>query len=246
MEPDMQIKSLCVAGALFLTFFLTGCDESRSLPKPGGTETRQPAATSPPVNSPAGEASNPAMEASRPAPSGARVAIINTGTIFKESDAGKAGAAHLDALAKELQTELTKLQGEAQDGKNKEAVEKLQTRLAQMQRRFDAEQQMVLNTINEASQKAVDTCREAEKIDLVINEDSVLSFSPQIDISHKVIEQMNRTPVVYNPLPAENGIGNVVAPGIKPGAADSANATGSANAAGTANSTVPGKRESLK
>ncbi len=148
-----------------------------------------------------GAAKGSAVTASVEVP--AKIGVINTTSVFKDSDGGKAGAAHLDALGKQLQTELVGLQAEAESSKSKEASDKLQMRLPEMQKRFEAEQQMVINTLNAAYQKALDSCREEEKIDIIVNEDAVLSFNPRIDLTKKIIAKMNLTPVVYTPLTPE-------------------------------------------
>ena len=234
-----------IAGAMTLALFLAGCNDT--LPgKSSASETATPPAAaekaapeiSKNATDPVRATPTPSTaETAKAAPSGTRIAVINTGKIFQDSKGGKAGAAHLDALGKELQAELVKLQAETQDGKNKQAMEKLQERLAQMQQRFEAEQQMVLNTLNAAYQKAVDQCRKEDGIDLVINEDTALSFSPNIDISQKVIARMDLTPVVYTPLAPENS-----SPSTAP-ATKSGNATMSGNAtavpAKPANATAP-------
>ena len=146
------------------------------------------------------------------------VAIVNTDRVYKESDPGKAGIAHLDGISNTLQAELTDLQKKAEASTNKKAAQtQFQQALMALQQRFSAEQQQVITTLNEVYQKALENSRAKYKVDVIMASDTVLSASPEADFTDKVISEMNAIPATFKPLAAE-GNGDEAAPQMQPAA----------------------------
>lgn len=132
------------------------------------------------------------------------VAIVNTDRVYKESDPGKAGIAHLDGISNTLQAELTELQKKAEASSNKKVAQtQFQQALMSLQQRFSAEQQQVITTLNEVYQKALENSRAKYKVDVIMASDTVLSASPEADFTDKVINEMNAISATFKPLAAE-------------------------------------------
>ena len=139
--------------------------------------------------------------ADSPAPA---VAVVDSARVFKESLPGKAGIKHLESLHESMQAELNTLQQELQDKPNDETLQqKLQEKYMVYQQRISAEQQQVINTLNEAIQKALDACRAQQKLALIVGTDVVLSFGPTADITSAVITEVNKAKVEFKPIEPE-------------------------------------------
>ena len=127
-----------------------------------------------------------------------KVAVINPDRVFQESNAVKSGTTYLENLSKDLQSDLLAAQDEARKSKNAQAT--MQARVTEAQQRYGAEQQQVMNQVNSLYLRALENCRSKEKIDMVVSSDAAVSYNPKMDITQKVIEEMNRTPLSFAPL----------------------------------------------
>ncbi|MCL1985442.1 MAG: OmpH family outer membrane protein [Betaproteobacteria bacterium] len=142
------------------------------------------------------------------------VAVVDSARVFKESEPGKAGIKHLETLHESMQTELNALQQELQAKPNDEALQqKLQEKYMAYQQRISAEQQQVINTLNEAIQKALDACRVQKKLALIVGTDVALSHGPSADITDAVISEVNKAKVEFQPIEPE---AEVTAPVTQP------------------------------
>jgi outer membrane protein len=142
------------------------------------------------------------------------VAVVDSSRVFKESEPGKAGIKHLETLHESMQLELNALQQELQAKPNDEALQqKLQEKYMVYQQRISAEQQQVINTLNDAIQKALDACRAQKKLALIVGTDVVLSYGPAADITDAVISEVNKTQVEFKPIEPE---AEVAAPATQP------------------------------
>lgn len=128
-----------------------------------------------------------------------KVAVINPDRVFQESNAVKSGMAHLEALSDELQDELVAAQEEVRKNRNqKNAQAALQARVNEAQQRYGDEQQEVMNQVNALYLRALEACRAKERIDVVITSEAALSYNAKIDITQKVIQEMNRNAISFS------------------------------------------------
>ena len=148
------------------------------------------------------------------------VAVVDSARVFKESEPGKAGIKHLETLHESMQAELNALQKELQDKPDDETLQqKLQEKYMVYQQRISAEQQQVINTLNEAIQKALDACRVQKKLALIVGTDMVLSYSSTADITKAVIGEVNKVKVEFKPIEPEAEVAAPVSPQPVPAAA---------------------------
>lgn len=144
---------------------------------------------------------------------GKRLAIVNTEMVYQQSTASAKGTDHIKKVTAELEAELRALEEKAQSAKDKKAAqEELQTALAAIQQRFNAEQQQVVNALSDAYRKALENCRAKYNLDIIMTSEVSLSHAPEIDMTQKVTEEMNAIPLEFAPLaaetPAETPAGN--------------------------------------
>ncbi len=136
---------------------------------------------------------------------GKNLAVVNTDTIYQKSAASEKGTAYLKGVSSELEAELTALQKKAESTKDKKAAQmQLQQSLMGIQQRFSAEQQQVITTLSDLYKKALENCRSKYKIDLIFASDTALSYDKSVDMTDKVLEEMNALPVEFKPMNAEN------------------------------------------
>ena len=137
-------------------------------------------------------------------PAPAAVAVVDSARVFQESEPGKAGIKHLETLHESMQAELSSLQEELQAKPDDTALhQKLQEKYMVYQQRISAEQQQVINILNEAIQKALDACRDQQKLALILGRDVVLSYSPTSDITDAVIREVNKAKVEFKAIEPE-------------------------------------------
>jgi len=142
------------------------------------------------------------------------VAVVDSTRVFKESEPGKAGIKHLEVLHESMQGELNALQQALQDKPNDETLQHtLQEKYMVYQQRISAEQQQVINTLNEAIQKALDVCRVEQKLALIVGTDVALSYGPAADITTAVIHEVNKTKVEFKPIEPET---DAASPSVQP------------------------------
>ena len=73
-----------------------------------------------------------------------------------------------------------------------------------LQQRFNAEQQQVVSVLSDAYKKALELCRTKYKIDVIMTSESVVSYNPEVDVTDKVLAEMNAQPLDFKPMTAEN------------------------------------------
>lgn len=138
---------------------------------------------------------------------GKRVAVVNTEMVYKESSLSEKGTQHLRSMSAEMQQTYEAAAAKVENAKGKKdkeaAQEEMQMALIEMQQRLNAEQQNVVNVLTEAYKNALDSCRTKGKFDLVVPQDVALSFDPQVDITSKVMAEMDAAPVEFNLLKPE-------------------------------------------
>ena len=143
-----------------------------------------------------------------------KVAVINEARVYQESNVAKAGAAYIEVLSNELQSQLDAVQEEGRkSGNPKNAQANYQAQLSEAQQRYSAEQQQVMNKFNSLYLRALEDCRVKEKIDIIVKSEAVLAHNPKTDITQKVIDEMNRTPVTFAPLAPQ--VDAVAKPAVK-------------------------------
>lgn len=127
-----------------------------------------------------------------------KTAVINPELIFQQSDAGKSGLAYLSDLSRKLEAELTDSSFQpGKKGTGGAARTALQQKISEAQQHYGAEQARVMEQVNALFLKALETCRTRGRFYMVLVADAVPAYDPAADLSQKVMEEMNKTPLVF-------------------------------------------------
>ena len=148
---------------------------------------------------------------------GKNVAIVNADILYKDSALSEKGTEYLKKISEEMQAEFMAAQEQAEKAPAKEkakAQAELQGKMMELQQRLNAEQQQVITAITDAMKKAMDNVRAKMKLDLLLPSEVALSNDPQIDVTQKVIDEMNAIQVEFSPLLPEKPIEEAPAPAV--------------------------------
>ncbi len=139
------------------------------------------------------------------APAVQSFAVVDTAKIFRESEPGKAGVEFLKGIQGDMQIALVTLQAKVQaDPENMELQQEAQNTFAQLQQRMGAEEQNVVNTLNELVQRTLDDYRVSKNIAVIVGTESALSYDKNVDVTDDVITAINKHKVEYKSVvPAE-------------------------------------------
>ncbi len=134
-------------------------------------------------------------------------AVVDTARIFRESEPGKSGVEFLKGIQGDMQIELATLQAKMQaDPENVELQQEAQAVFGQLQQRMSAEEQNVVNLLNELVQRTLDEYRTAKNIALIVGAEMALSYDKSVDVTSDVIAAMNKHTLEFKavmPAPAE-------------------------------------------
>lgn len=128
------------------------------------------------------------------------IAVVDTARIFRESDHGQTAVKTLEDMQVDMQKELMDLQTEVQkDPENAEAQQKLQSTYMAFQQRIGAEEQNIINILNEVMQRVIDKYRTDKNLLLIIPTEAALSYSKAVDVTQDIIAEVNKEKVVFTP-----------------------------------------------
>lgn len=176
-----------------------------------------------------------------------KIAILNMGVVFQTSNASKAATEYITKVEAELQAEIDKASkglNKGPDGNvTKEDMPKLQKVFGEAQQRYNAEQQMILSRINALATETVDAYREANKISVILRSDQAISFDKSLDITDKIIAEMNTKQISFEPMlpetPKAEGAANATAKAPEANATEKTPEGNATEKAPEANSTAP-------
>ncbi|MDL2210351.1 OmpH family outer membrane protein, partial [Desulfovibrio sp. OttesenSCG-928-O18] len=134
---------------------------------------------------------------------GKNVAIVNADMVYKDSAMSEKGTEYLKKISEEMQADFMSAQERVEKASAKEKAKiqaEMQTKLMELQQRLNAEQQQVITAMTEAMKTAMDNVRVKMKLDIIIPSEASLSHDPQIDVTQKVIEEMNAIPIEFTPI----------------------------------------------
>ena len=124
--------------------------------------------------------------------------------IMRDSEAGKAGVKHLEALQADMQEQLNAIQGRLEkNGSDADAQKELQTVYMMSQQRMQVEQQNVVNVLYDTMQRIVNAYRTEKGYALIISSEAAASFDPKTDVTADIIAAMNKQKVEFKPVAPE-------------------------------------------
>ncbi len=135
---------------------------------------------------------------------GSKIAVLDPSRVYQESEAGKAALAHLEAVQQDVQKKAESAQAYVpKAAKNNEVAMGLQHFFLAAQEAMGQAQQETINRMQELVQTSITAYREKNNIAAVFQKESLISMDQSIDITDKVIELMNQTPLSFTPVQLE-------------------------------------------
>ncbi len=132
------------------------------------------------------------------------VAVVDPSRLFQDSGPGKAGFEHLSRIESAMQAQLEIARKLMEKSPNDEALrERFQKIFLGYQQIVGAEQQKVVERINEVMQKALDDCRARKGYTVILSTEGLLSHDPKADVTNEVLAEMNRVEVTFEPVTLE-------------------------------------------
>lgn len=135
---------------------------------------------------------------------GGKVGVVNPARLFQDSDSGKAGIEHLKLMETAMQEQLVTAQGVIEKSPGDEALRaRFQQVFMGYQQVVGAEQQKVVEGINEQIQATLEAYRKQKGMTVILNGESVLTYAPEADVTDAIITEMNGKPLSFAPVKLE-------------------------------------------
>ncbi|MFT4301186.1 MAG: OmpH family outer membrane protein [Desulfovibrio sp.] len=142
-----------------------------------------------------------------------KLAVVDMTRIMRDSEAGKAGVKHLEALQADMQEQLNAIQGRLEKNANDaDAQKELQTVYMMSQQRMQVEQQNVVNVLYDTMQRIINAYRTEKGYALIISSEAAASFDPKADVTTDIIAAMNKQKVDFKAAAPEGAADAAAAP----------------------------------
>lgn len=133
-----------------------------------------------------------------------RTGVVNTEMVYQKSTASEKGSEYIKNVTAELEKELRALEEKTSNAKDKKAAQaEMQQALMDFQQRFNAEQQQVVTALSDAYRKALEICRTKYNLDIILSTEAALSYASTVDVTEKVMQEMNAQPLEFKPITPE-------------------------------------------
>ncbi|MCH5277436.1 MAG: OmpH family outer membrane protein [Desulfovibrionaceae bacterium] len=135
--------------------------------------------------------------------------VVNLATLYQDSAHGKAGMARLEKLQNDAMARLEALRADlarAQEEKDEAAVQRLQVEIQGAAYTFQgvlsAEQENMVSAMQAALEKSLEQYRGEHKLSAIFSSDTILSFSPDAEVTQGVLALFNKQAVDFGPEPS--------------------------------------------
>ncbi len=133
------------------------------------------------------------------ASTGAKVGFVDTNRVFKECKAGAEGMEYLQSTGEEFQAKFTEMQKTLAGNQTEENTRKFQEALNEYQTQMGAEQNRIIEALQNGFTKAVDDYRKANGYSAVLSVETAVSYDKSAEITDKIIEEMNKMDIKIKP-----------------------------------------------
>ncbi len=132
---------------------------------------------------------------------GSKIGVVNSARIYQESDAGKAGLAYLEQVERDVKAKAEAAQRVAESMPDNEAMPlSLQKFFVSCQEAMNNAQQQAVNAVQDLITSSISNFREQQHMTVILQNDAIVSASPQADVTDAVIAEMNKSAVVFEPV----------------------------------------------
>lgn len=132
-----------------------------------------------------------------------RIGIVDLNRIMRECDMGKAGLKLIEEQQKKMQAELDTLQDKVEKNPADEnAIRQLQQVYGSAQQKMQAEAENTVAQIFDVIQTVMAEYRQQHGYDVLLRVEAADSFSPSLDVSSAIMQEVNKRKIDFKPLPA--------------------------------------------
>ncbi|GHU94064.1 hypothetical protein AGMMS49974_02800 [Deltaproteobacteria bacterium] len=133
-----------------------------------------------------------------------RFAVVDMQRIMRDAVPAKAGVAFLEEIHSGMQKKISAIQDRLEKNSKDEAAQKeLQSVYMASQQRMQAEQQNVINLLDDAIQRVLSVYREQHGYDVILNAEIAAAYNPAVNVTTAVIVEVNKQKIEFKPVTAE-------------------------------------------
>lgn len=131
-----------------------------------------------------------------------KTAVVDMMRVMRDSAPGKAGVKYLEGIQADMQKKLDGIQSRLEkDPKDEAAMQDLQKVYASSQQRMQAEQQNVVNMLNDTIQRVLNAYRDSHGLEVILASDAAMAYSPKIDVTSAIITEVDKQKLEFTPIP---------------------------------------------
>ncbi|MDR3320316.1 MAG: OmpH family outer membrane protein [Desulfovibrio sp.] len=133
-----------------------------------------------------------------------KLAVVDMQRIMRDSEPAKIGVKFLEDIHAGIQEKIQVIEAQLEKNPKDEAAQKeLQTIYASSQQRMQVEQQNVVTLLYDAIQRVMNSYREQNGYEVILNMEVVAAFSPVMDVTTSVIAEVNKQKIEFKPVSKE-------------------------------------------
>lgn len=134
-----------------------------------------------------------------------KFAVVDMQRIMRDTTPAKAGVAFLEEIHSGMQKKISAIQDRLEKNSKDEAAQKeLQSVYMASQQRMQAEQQNVINLLDDAIQRVLNDYREQQGYDVILNAEIAAAYNPAVNVTTAVIVEVNKQKIEFKPVAAED------------------------------------------
>ncbi|MDR2745070.1 MAG: OmpH family outer membrane protein [Desulfovibrio sp.] len=133
-----------------------------------------------------------------------KLAVVDMQRLMRDSEPARAGVKFLETMHAGMQEKIQAIEARLEKNpQDEEAQKELQTVYMTSQQRMQTEQQNVVTLLYDAIQRVMNTYREQNGYELILNAEVAAAFSPALDVTTAVIAEVNKQKIEFKPLTGE-------------------------------------------
>ncbi|MDR1776715.1 MAG: OmpH family outer membrane protein [Desulfovibrio sp.] len=133
--------------------------------------------------------------------SSSKLAVVDMQRIMRDSEPARTGVKFLEDMHAGLQEKIKAIEARLEkDPQDADAQKELQTVYMNSQQRMQVEQQNVVTLLYDAIQRVMNTYREQNGYDVILNAEVAASFAPALDVTTAVLAEVNKQKVEFKPV----------------------------------------------
>lgn len=130
----------------------------------------------------------------------ASVGVVDAKAVFQTSKVAVSGMEYLKTMGGTMEKELREMQSGLGQNATQESQKEFQDAVAKSQSDFGQVQKRIAEALQDRFTAIVDALREAEGLQVILPKDGVIAFDSAVDVTDKVIAEMDKESVDFEAL----------------------------------------------